>query len=279
LAGSYSAIGDAQAQDGNFAGMLEAYKKVLSMNQAAASADAKNQQAQDDLALAYDGVGYAQYALERFPEAKVNLAAARDIAEKLATSDSTNADMKHLWAFSEVDLGYLEERSGAIASAMKRYQLALNIWQALASAAPADMDSALRLASIENRIGRALNKTGHLDDAINYQRKALAQAESLAAQHPGDEGPTYVVADSFAALGDAFAQMAEQAKGKKNIELWHEARSDYSQSEQAWRKTHNPHTVSPAGFEMLGPQAAAAGLARCDAALAETSGILSRMSQ
>lgn len=279
LAGSYSAIGDAQAQDGNFAGMLEAYKKVLSMNQAAASADAKNQQAQDDLALAYDGVGYAQYALGRFPEAKVNLAAAREIAEKLATSDSTNADMKHLWAFSEVYLGYLEERSGATASAMKRYRLALNIWQALASAAPADMDSALRLASIENRIGRALNKTGHLDDAINYQRKALAQAESLAAQHPGDEGPTYVVADSFVALGDAFAQMAEQAKGKQAIELWHEARSDYSQGEQTWRKTHNPHTVSPAGFEMPGPQAAAAGLDRCDAALAETSGILSRISQ
>jgi serine/threonine protein kinase len=267
LAGSYSAIGDAQGQSGNFKGMLEAYQKVLHTTQEAAAADPKNEQAQDDLATAYDGVGYAQYALGQSNEAKRNLTAASEIAAKLAASDSTNTDMKHLWAFSEVYLGYWEERFGATTTALQRYRLALSIWESVASAAPSDMDTSVRVASIESRIGRVLGKMGHLEEAIGHEQKALAQAKTIAAEHPGDEGPLYVVADSFVALGDALAREAEQGKDNRRIELWREAQSDYSQGEQTWRGVPNPSRLSPAGFETIGPDGAASGLGRCDAAL------------
>jgi len=268
VAGSYSAIGDAQGQSGNFKGMLDAYQKVFHITQEAAAADPKNEQAQDDLATAYDGVGYAQYALVQSREAKANLTAAREIAAKLAAADSTNADMKQLWAFSEVYLGYWEERSGASASALKRYRLALSIWDALASAAPSDMDTSVRVASIESRIGRVLTRMGQLQEAVGDQQKALAQAQKIAAEHPGDEGPIYVVAESFVGLGDALARMAEQAKDGRRLDLWREARSDYAQGDETWREIHTPSSFSPTSFEVAGPKAAAAGLGRCDAALA-----------
>lgn len=268
LAGSYSAMGDAQGQSGNFKGMLEAYQKVLRTTQEAAAADPKNEQALDDLATAYDGVGYAQYALAQSREAKANLTVARDIAAKLAASDSTNTDMKQLWAFSEVYLGYWEERSGATTSALKRYRLALSIWEALASAAPSDMDTSVRVASIESRIGRVLSNMGQLQEAISDQQKALAQAQKIAVEHPGEEGPIYVVAESFVGLGDALARIAEQAKGDRRLDLWREARAHYAQGDQTWRKIHTPSAFSPASFEVAGPNASASGLARCDTALA-----------
>jgi len=268
VAGSYSAIGDAQGESGNFKGMLDAYQKVWHTTREAAAADPKNEQAQDDLATAYDGVGYAQYSLGQSREAKGNLSAAREIAANLAASDSTNADMKHLWAFSEVYLGYWEERFGAATLALKRYRLALSIWEALASAATSDMDTSVRVASIESRIGRVLTKTGRLQEAIGDEQKALAQAQKIAAEHPGDEGPIYIVAESFVGLGDALARMAERAKDDRRLVLWREARFDYAQGNQTWRKIHTPGPFSPASFEVAGPNAAAAGLSRCDAALA-----------
>ena len=268
VAGSYSAIGDAQGESGNFKGMLEAYQKVLHTTQEAAAADPKNEQAQDDLATAYDGVGYAQYSLGQSRDAKGNLTAASEIAAKLAASDSPNADMKHLWAFSEVYLGYWDERFGAATLALKRYRLALSIWEALASAAPSDMDTSVRVASIESRIGRVLTKMGQLQEGIGDEQKALAQAQKIAAEHPGDEGPIYIVAESFVGLGDALARMAERAKDDRRLVLWREAHSDYAQGDQTWRKIHTPSPFSPASFEVAGPNAAAAGLIRCDAALA-----------
>jgi len=91
VAACYSSIGDVQAWDGNLAGALGTYRILLSMNRAAAMADPQNEQAQIDLVLALDGVGYAQSRLRQFHEAGANLDRVRELAEKTSHADPTNA--------------------------------------------------------------------------------------------------------------------------------------------------------------------------------------------
>jgi tetratricopeptide (TPR) repeat protein len=269
LAGCYSSIGDTQAWDGDPKASLESYSKTLSMAQSMAQADPKSQQAQFDLAISYEGAGYAQGRLGRVRDARINLEAAKDISEKASKADPKNTDAKHLWAYSEVLLGDLHLREGAPAPALGYYRDALSIWEPLVATARNDVDTRLRVASTEDRIGEALAKTGRFAEAIVHLHKALAGAEGLAASTPPNEWALYVVADSLSGLGDVLSASAKsQRQSSVRIKELNEAHSWYQRSADAWRHVHNPGAMNPGSFDCGSPARVSAALAQCESALA-----------
>ena len=270
LAGCYSSIGDTQAWDGDRMASLESYAKALSIAQSLAQADAKSQQAQFDLTISYQGVGYAQGRLGHDRQARINLEAARDLAEKAAMADPTNTDAKHLLAYSDVLLGDLHERGGVHAVALACYRNALNIWAPLVAAAANDVDTQLRVASTEDKIGEVLGRTGRFAEAIVNYHRALVSAEGLAAVKPPNEWALYVVADSLSGLGDVFwASAKRQRASSDRVKELTEARSWYQRSAVAWRQVHNPGAMNPGSFDCGSPAQVSTALAQCDAALAD----------
>jgi tetratricopeptide (TPR) repeat protein len=147
-------------------------------------------------------------------------------------------------------LGDLYERDGDHARALVYYRNALSIWEPLVATARNDVDTRLRVASTEDRIGEALAKTGSVAEATVHLHKALASAEGLAAATPPNEWALYVVADSLSGLGDVFATSARnQRHSSVRIKELNEAHSWCQRSADAWRQVHNPGAMNPGSFD------------------------------
>jgi tetratricopeptide (TPR) repeat protein len=207
--------------------------------------------------------------LGRGVDARLDLETAKNISDKASKADPTNTDAKHLSAYSDVLLGDLHERGGAHALAFSYYRNALDIWEPLVAAAGNDVDTRLRVASTEDKIGDVLARTGRFAEAMVNYRRALASAEVLAALNPPNEWALYVVADSLSGLGDVFwASANRQRQSSERIKDLTEAHSWYQRSAGAWRQVHNPGAMNPGSFDCGSPARVSTALAQCDSALA-----------
>ncbi|MES1260248.1 MAG: serine/threonine-protein kinase [Acidobacteriota bacterium] len=94
-----------------------------------------------------------------------------------------------------------ESNSGDIKGALASYRKALAIREALAAAAPADLDIARELVPNYGKLSDLLGSTGDAASSMNYSRKLLALSESLAAA-PGATRPDRIrLATSFLDYG------------------------------------------------------------------------------
>ena len=198
VAGSYSAIGDAQGESGNFKGMLEAYQKVLHITQEAREADPKNEQAQDDLATAYDGVGYAQYCSGTVPRRQGESHRRKRDCRKAGRIGLH--ECRH-----EAPMGLQRSLPGLLGGALRRHDISTEI--AIASPFRFGKPWPVRhLATWTHRFAWHRSRAESAEYSARWdsckkrsasEQKALVQAQKIAAEHPGDEGPVYIVADSF----------------------------------------------------------------------------------
>jgi non-specific serine/threonine protein kinase/serine/threonine-protein kinase len=112
--------------------------------------------------------------------------------DSLASEAGGDAELQRELAAAYDRLGdvrgenYTAASLGEVAGAMDSYMKALRIREALAAAAPQDMQSRRELAASYRKVGAQLIETSGATRGMEYLRKGLATYEELAADQPGN---------------------------------------------------------------------------------------------
>ena len=118
---------------------------------------------------------------------------------------------------------YAAASLGDVTGAMDSYVKSLRIREALASAAPGDLDIRRELAASYRKIGVQLIETAEAARGREYIRKCIAIYEELAAALPADPAIRQQLASSYGSLGSALEDtgdpIAAQAMQRKALAL------------------------------------------------------------
>jgi hypothetical protein len=116
----------------------------------------------------------------------------------------------------------------------------------------------------------ALALVGDAKAANELYEKALSMVDTAVKSKSPSEQAIYSSADSYTGLGDAELKLAgKQTQHAKQLEHWKKACEMYAVSLKTWSAIPEPGVESLEGFECVPPQAVAARLKRCQAAVSK----------
>jgi len=128
----------------------------------------------------------------------------------------------------------------------------------------------VNVAASDVKLGEAMAKAGHDQDAANDFRQALTIVEPMISNQAANLDALYAAADAYSGLGDLGAKSARHSglPAEKRKARWTEARSWYLQSQNTWRRIDHPNHSAPNSFQVGDPIAVAKELKLAETALA-----------
>jgi serine/threonine protein kinase len=159
-------------------------------------------------------------------------------------------------------------RDGHLAAA--DYSKACELYERARSADPGDAGDKVLAAECHTRLGRALLSQGRTEAAAEAYQQALVLLKPFLTQANPDVDALYLVADSYAGLGDT--ELARTGPNEmripQNSQYWQSARTWYASSLDMWRKIPVVlHRRSPS-LPVDNPDTVAEKWRRCELALA-----------
>jgi eukaryotic-like serine/threonine-protein kinase len=164
VAAIYTAMGNAQSDQGMPAEAALAYDESLTIVRKLADAHPDNIDWQHELAVTYFRVGQAQVTLKHLPSALEACRTGIAVMDKVAAAQPGNADWQHELALDYSTIGNLTVTANK-AYALKAYQQAIEILRKLALARPGDTKVQIDLAITFYYVSRVVD--------IAAARKAL----------------------------------------------------------------------------------------------------------
>jgi eukaryotic-like serine/threonine-protein kinase len=208
LAHAYRRVGDVlgnarEANLGDAAGALASYRQALRLLGTLAAQRPLDRSLQGDLAETLLRIGDVQLKTRESEAALASFRRSQAIAEKLGADAPGDRRARVILASAHIGsadaLGQLGDRTSAI----DRVTRTMAILDALA-VHPGDLDSRRLAARARKRLGSLYSDVGDTTRSVALQLEALGLSESLAAEHPVNQGLRNDVAMCYVDLGRAY---------------------------------------------------------------------------
>jgi eukaryotic-like serine/threonine-protein kinase len=164
------------------------------------------------LALAYKRLGRSLHKERRFAEAIPCFEKAEAIERGQLASNPANGTALINLSFSINDKARALFEKGDYKAAMQSFSEALKIRTDLVKADPKNVRAGSLLAATQFHMGVARVKNRELTTGIANLRQSLASREQLSERDPKNLGALGEVAQSLAAIGDAFAEAGRRSE-------------------------------------------------------------------
>jgi tetratricopeptide (TPR) repeat protein len=256
-------IGDTLLLTGDPAAALPHYRTALELRRSQLAQDPQNANFRVGTAGAYAGLGFALARSGKYSEGLGDLQAGERILrgelDQHKENGSNRAELAIILIWSAETYRMSNNRDQALAKGAE----ALDIYQSLLKAEPADSAARLNLAASQNFLARIWLEQGKTDLARKAFQEAVKLAGPTGVADGKSEAAKYVLADGYAGLG-AVASSSDSLN---------EAQSWYQRSASVWERVAHPCPLNPNGFPTPGPTRLRADLARIDSAIARTRSI------
>ena len=164
--------------------------------------------------------------------------------------------------------GEMLEKLSATREALRYYQKATDVEEALAKADPKDLDQRLDYADDLMKVSEVQLKLGNATAALIGYREALAICEGLSAANPDNADWRAEVGLLYEQLGRYHALQARRtASRKQSPESWREAKRWYQQSLEVWQSLNQHKTLAVEYANK--PSDVSRQVSQCDAAIAQ----------
>lgn len=183
------------------------YRRAHEIATKLAEDDPQNREAQRDLALMEQKLGYMQLWLGNSALALLPFQNSLEIREKLATDDPRNAQAQDDLAGSYRHLGNVQIHLGKSAAALDSYQKSLEICAKLAAEHPKNTHSQLGLASSYQKMGSVQLQSGMSVAALASYQNSREKLEELATDNPENAVVQGNLAISHEKLGEVQQQL------------------------------------------------------------------------
>jgi serine/threonine protein kinase len=219
---SYRAVGDILEQKGDIAGMVENYRRSLSIFDQLASSHGEDFSVQDELARAYEVLGDGLKALENSSAEKLDsYNKALSIRQRLLSQNPTNAKLRRSIGLNFLKVGAATEAKSPEAS--KNIHHGIDLLEKLAAEDPENARAKREVGFANFELGNSRMEAGDYAGALEARRKAFAIREQIAAQDPKNSQARFDLAVAHGDLAEALnftgetAQALEEAKRSLKI--------------------------------------------------------------
>ena len=190
LAAAYDRVGDVLGYDGaanqgDFVGAIENYKKALAIRESAAAMNPNNVQIQSDLINSYFRLSFALQSSGDFDQALSDLHKALPVAQKLA-SGNNDPRFQDWLAGIHWQSGNLLATKADYAAALQEYRLGASIREPIALTPHTSASIRTHLAADYNGAGHMLWQTGQTEQALDISRKSARILEELSGASPNN---------------------------------------------------------------------------------------------
>jgi len=155
----------------------------------------------------------------------------RGLLEAAARAAPRNADLAHLLAFAELDLGGALAELGRFDEAMQHEQTALGSFSALATADPQIAEYRQDMGMTLVSMARVAGERGQPQRALALLRQALAQMETARTGQASDSNFEIERADAELLTGDEYAALRQRQQSRQHYQT---ALATYRQVGGAW---------------------------------------------
>jgi non-specific serine/threonine protein kinase/serine/threonine-protein kinase len=245
------------------------YHKAAVILEPPLTADPKNALLDFDLANDCAGWGYTLTMLGDSARGLALIERAEKMLEADVARDPAYVETRESLGTVRIWIGDVLARRGATAQALENYEKSLSVLEQLgADTKWARYQSEAGIAHA--RIGAVLAKMGKSVEAAEEYRRALVIVEPIMTSHPHIVDVQYAAAEIYTDLGKLCEDLASgvHSTRQQQLQSWKDARDWYQRSQGAWRDVANPGATMPSGFACGNPQAVAAMIAKCEAAVA-----------
>lgn len=248
LGGAYIDVGSKQADMGDWQQGLEKLRQAVVLFEKLAATNPSDPAISRRLVLAYERTGQilAQHT-ENFEEALSLHRKQLALVDSIAT-DSKNAGMLRLAAYSRLDLANALVYLGRYQEARPSYQQALDSMQKLAAADPKNAQFQVDVARVSGHLAESMIETGDIQAGIALLRRTMQTIPQLGA-HP--ELAVFQAADQFR-LGQGYFKLGQFRQAR----LW------YSKSLQGLTEAQQRGSLSRHDIRMI--EAARSQIRKCD---------------
>jgi serine/threonine protein kinase/predicted negative regulator of RcsB-dependent stress response len=261
--------GDIQMMNGEFENALKSYQRSLTMLHAMQEGDPQNVLYQLDVAGATGAVGRAFGSLGQRTQAVGLLERSLGIYERHFAQDRSYKDLPYWLGQHEIWKGEVLSRDGKASAALESYQKAVKYLEQIPNLESPNMRC--DLAAGHAKVAAAFAALGRPQEASASYQTALRMAEPLESTKSPNVLALYVVADADFGMGELSKAAARDGgnPASERSKYWADSCHYYQKSSQAWRQVPNPSRITPSGFSVAEPEAAAKRLRECEPALAK----------
>lgn len=255
---------------GDRAGSLSSSRESLEIYRQLLNADPRNELMQRGVAMADLNVG-TQLALGG--ESTAGLRAVDEgvtIAQSMVAADPKNLrDVSTLAGMYE-GRGDVHMQLHEPQLAEAEYSKACALYEQARSADPGDAGDSVLAAECRTRLGRALLSQRRAEPAVKSYQQALVLLKPLLSVANPDVDALYLVADSYAGLGDGeLARVGPLGTTvAQDLGHWQSARTWYASSLDTWQKIPRAQYTRSPSLPVDGPDEVAEKLHLCELALA-----------
>jgi len=181
-------IGDLNVLIGNTAAALNAYERMLEASQMRLVKSPHLVDAQRDLSVSHNRIGYVRMAQGNLQAAFEAFEASLDIITRLAASDPGNAGWQRDLSISHDRIGDARRAQGNLQAALEAFEASLAIRTLLAESDPGNAEWQRDLGVSHDRIGDVRMARGNLQAALGAFEASRDIGTRLAASDPGNAG-------------------------------------------------------------------------------------------
>lgn len=210
LAQSLTSLGGTYSQLGEWSKVLESRQRALKMSEELVAANKKSVADRRSLVLARTRLASILSREKRHAAALEQLRIAVGEQKALMDENPVNSQISLAYASTLSALARGLDESGDIAGAIHQHKIAERIYEAEVTADPVDVRARSLLGTARASIGRLLARSGRGSAALPYLERALQTRLYLSERDPANTGALGEVADSHAAMGEAYAALHRQ---------------------------------------------------------------------
>jgi serine/threonine protein kinase len=259
---AYHHLAEVRSAAGDFEPSLDDHKKSLALRESLVSEFPDNNDYRRLVATSYFWIGDVLAQHKRTREALDAYRRSLDAGEAIGRSEPA-ADPSDL-SYAVVQIGNMQGRLGNHIEALRYYRRAEQIRAAGAEADAASIWKQSSLLEIRVYICASLASLGRLAEASTVCAATAAQMDRMVVP-PDNAAIRTFAADSYAALGDGYGELARRSAQSDRPGFKRRARDMYKRSVDIWEDLGHRNII--AASDAAKPAAAAQALAKAEAAL------------
>jgi tetratricopeptide (TPR) repeat protein len=207
LAQSLTSLGGTYSQLGEWSKVLESRQRALKMSEELVAANKKSVADRRSLVLARTRLASILSREKRHAAALEQLRIAVGEQKALVDENPVNSQISLAYASTLSSLARGLDEAGDVTGALHQHETAEKIYEAEVTADPVDVRARSLLGTARASIGRLLARSGRGSAALPYLERALQTRLYLSERDPANTGALGEVADSHAAMGEAYAAL------------------------------------------------------------------------
>jgi tetratricopeptide (TPR) repeat protein len=251
---------------GDYPRAVENNLKDLEIYQELSAADPKNALLKQGLAISYMNTAASCGRTGQIAKAMDYSDRSLEIMSPLVSTSLQNSFQHRVYAAMLVIRGTILTAANQPEAAKMEIEHGRSIFESLYKAGTMN---AVNSAAADVKLGEAVARGGHDQEAANYFHQALTIAEPMISNQSPDLDALYAAADAYSGLGELSAKAARHPglARERRKSLWIEARSWLQQSQNTWHRIDHPNHTAPNSFQAGDPVVVAKDLKLAETAL------------